>query len=78
MDETTAPRQLDAAAAIRGGWSWARGVVAGNERRGKWMDDSAEADGDDSAEVVGFCSGAGARRTVIRSWPRGGNWEGID
>jgi hypothetical protein len=72
MDETTALRQLDAAAAMRGGRSWARGVVAGNERRGKWMDDSAEADGDDGAEAVGFCGGAGARRTVVRSWPRGG------
>jgi hypothetical protein len=78
MDETIAPRKLDAAAAaMRGGRSWARGVVAGNERRGKWMDDSTEADGDDGAEVVGFCGGVGARRTVVRSWPRGGNWEGM-
>jgi hypothetical protein len=49
-----------------------RGLVAGNERRRKWMDDSAAADGDDGAEAVGFCGGVEARKTVVRSWPRGG------
>jgi hypothetical protein len=73
MDETTMPRRLDAAAAPRlGGQSWALGVVARNERQGKWMDDNAEVDGDGGAEAVGFCGGARARRTVVRSRPRGG------